>query len=679
MVTEAVTEVITEAPAETMEETEESEKVLDETALDETLEEAETQDTYDEESGLNLSEVMEQLDELSIEGNVDIFSVEKGETISFTAVKKRSRVATFAATNVDVTRGTYYYYADYGLGTYLTAPYTVKFGSVTATAYCVQPSKAGPGDGQYNITKLSDGKTLAKVCNYGTKASGSDGFFTKKHPDFSAGKRFIITHMAAAYANGSSEAFSGTNDTGRALTMELYNYCVSQPDIPDVAMSFSDNNVTAYVEGNVQRTKEVTFKADSQQTITMKLQDGVKLHNLSTGKTSSAGADVVISGGTKFYLSAPLTQAVDVKQSWSSIMKGSIVKDYSAYKITTGGDTQDLALVFGEGVDEEKYVSFQANWVALATVSIHKKDAVNGENLAGAVYGIYSDEACKNLIVKMPATDTQGASSVTFAKTQETVFLKEISAPKGYVMDSTSKNVKLVAFEEVKKEVTDQEQLAKLTVYKTGEMLTGASVTDAGVTFQYKNRKLKGAKYNVSAGADIYSPTGNLLYKKGTVIAENLTTGEDGSATLNNLHIGTYVVTEVAVPENYVNAGESKTVVLSYPGQNEEAVFTDMTFANDRQKAEVSVRKQDKDTSNSLEGGIFGLYAGSDITNAEGSVIVKKGTLIEKVTTGEDGQAVFHAYLPIGFSYEVKEEQAPEGYLRNLRLPVLAVPDLFRG
>lgn len=104
------------------------------------------------------------------------------------------------------------------------------------------------------------------------------------HPDFSAGKRFIITHLAAAYANGSGDAFSGTNATGQELAMELYNYCVSQPDIPSVEMSFSDADVTAYIEGNSQRTKVITFKADELQTITMKLPDGVKLHNETTGK-----------------------------------------------------------------------------------------------------------------------------------------------------------------------------------------------------------------------------------------------------------------------------------------------------------------------------------------------------------------------------------------------------------
>ena len=44
---------------------------------------------------------------------------------------------------------------------------------------------------------------------------------------------------------------------------------------------------------------------------------------------------------------------------------------------------------------------------------------------------------------------------------------------------------------------------------------------------------------------------------------------------------------------------------------------------------------------------------------------MKKGTLIEKATTGADGTAKFTADLPIGYSYSVKEDQAPEGYVRN--------------
>lgn len=656
--TEIVEPETAESETEEPEETEpEFQGGLSESEFDAALEEAETENTTDKESGLTLSDVLEQAGEQDI----DLMAMEDGETVSFTAVNTSTR----ATQDVDVTRGTAYYYADYGLGSYVTYKYTVKFGNVSATAYCVQPSKAGPGDGVYKITKLGDSKALAKVCYYGTKASGENGFFSEKHPDFSSGKQFIIVHLAASYANNSSDAFSGTNATGQALAMELYNYCMSQPEIPEVDMSFSNADVTAYISGNSQRTEEITFKASELQTITMKLPSGVKLHNVTTGKTSSAGASVEICGGTKFYLSAPLTQAVDVKGEWSSTMKGSVIKDYSAYKITTGSETQDLALVFGEGVTDEKYVDFKVSWVKQATLEIVKKDRKSNKAIAGAVYGVYSDKDGKNLITKMPATDANGASSVTITKTQDTVYLKEISVPNGYLLDTKAYDVKLVIGDTVKQTVTDAEQMASLTVYKLGEVLTGAKVTDDGVSFVYTEQKQKSAVYNVYAAADIVSADGTVIYKKDALVKAGLTTGDDGSVTLDNLYLGKYVVKEMQAPQNLVCTGESQEITLSYAGSNVEKVMGSVTFKNDRQKASVSVYKQDKETRKYLPGGTYGLYAGNDIKAADGTVVVKKDTLIEKVVTGTDGKAVYQADLPIANSYYMKEVSAPAGYTRN--------------
>lgn len=620
--------------------------------------EEDTENTTDSETGLTVSDAMEQAEE---EG-IDLYAMEAGETVTFMA-----KTSARSVQKVSVTRGTLYRYADYGYGSYLTYQYTVQFGNVSATAYCVQPSKPGPGTGNYTISKVGDGKTLAKVCYYGTKAAGDEGFFTEEngYGNLSAGAKFILVHLAASYANGSGDAFSGANSTAKNLAMKLYNYCVSQPEIPDVAMSFSDADVKAYVDGNSQRTKDITFKADKLQTITMKLPSGVKLHNLSTGTTSKAGVSVEICGGTKFYLSAPLTQVSDVAQSWSSIMKGSITKDYSAYKITTGSDTQDLALVFGEGVTEEKYIDFKVSWIEQATIEIVKKDDTADVNLAGAVFGVYSDEACTKLITQMPATDKNGKSSVTIIKTQDTVYLKEITAPQGYVVNATATNVKLVASKTSSVTVENKEQLAELTIYKEGQVLTRAEVSENGTVFQYENRRQKNAVYNVYAGADIVTAYGTKVYSKGDLVKENLTTGENGSVTLKNLHLGTYVVKEAKAPDNFYNGSEEKSVTLTYAGQNKEVVFADVTFNNERQKADVSVVKQDKDTKKPLKGGIFALYASDDIRNADETVVVKKGTLIEKATTGADGTAKFTADLPIGYSYSVNEDQAPEGYVRN--------------
>ena len=618
-----------------------------------------SESTTDLESELTVSEVLEQA-----EGNgIDLYVMEAGETVTFMAAAGNAR----SSQQVSVTRGAEYRYADYGYGTYLTYQYTVKFGNISATAYCVQPSKPGPGSGTYTINKVGDGKALAKVCYYGTKASGDDGFFTEEngYGNLSTGARFILVHLAASYANGSGDAFSGANSTAQNLAMKLYNYCISQPEIPDVAMSFSDADVKAYVDGNSQRTKDITFNADALQTITMKLPAGVQLHNLTTGKTSKAGESVEISGGTKFYLSAPLTQVSDVAGSWSATMKGSITKDYSAYKISTGSGNQDLAMVFGEGVDDEKYVDFKVSWVQQASVKVIKKDAKSDAKLAGAVFGLYSDAECTKLITKLPATDENGEASVQITKTQDTVYLKEITAPSGYRINATAYNVKLEVSKTTTVTVPDEEQMGQLTIYKEGEVLVGADVTENGTTFKYEKRRQNGAVYNVYAGADIKTAYGTKVYSKGDLVKENLTTDTNGATVLKNLYLGTYIVKEKQAPTGFYNGGEEKTVTLSYAGQNVDIVFSETTFTNDRQKVEVMVTKQDEDTENPLDGGIFGLYAASDITNVDGTAIVKKGTLIQKATTGADGTAKFTADLPLGFSYDVKEVQAPAGYVRN--------------
>ena len=59
------------------------------------------------------------------------------------------------------------------------------------------------------LQKIEDNQALAKVCYYGTEAAGKESYFAKHHSDFSEGKRFILTHIAAAYAYGSADAFYG--------------------------------------------------------------------------------------------------------------------------------------------------------------------------------------------------------------------------------------------------------------------------------------------------------------------------------------------------------------------------------------------------------------------------------------------------------------------------------------
>lgn len=86
------------------------------------------------------------------------------------------------------------------------------------------------------------------------------------------------------------------------------------------------------------------------------------------------------------------------------------------------------------------------------------------------------------------------------------------------------------------------------------------------------------------AGADIVTAYGTKMYSKGDLVKENLTTGENGSATLKNLHLGTYVVKEAKAPDNFYNGSEEKPVTLTYGGQNKEVVFADVTLTTKDRK-----------------------------------------------------------------------------------------------
>ena len=605
----------------------ESKTELTEKEFDAEIEATEDQETVDPETGITLSEVMQE----AVDQEVALADLEAGESITFDMPMMLASGET-GTKSVTVTAGSWYYYADYGLGSYLTCPYYVKWGSINATAYCVEPSKKGPGNGTYTIQKLADGKTLAKVCYYGTKASDENGFFDEKHPDFPAGKRFIITHLAAAYANGSSDWASGTNATGKNLAMELYNYCVNMPDIPSVDMSFSESNVKAYVEGNSQRTSVITFKADKLQTITFKLPSGVKLVNVSTGKTSAAGASVEISGGTQFYLTAPLDQAESVSATFSSQMKGSIDKEYSAYKIVTGSGTQDLALVFGEGVGNEKYVDFKVTWTKECKVSIVKKDQDTGNALAGAVYGIYSDAACTKLIAEMPATDQNGASQLTMEKTQEVVYLKEISVPTGYQIDTKSYNVTLAIGKTTTKNVTDKRVNAKINIAKQ-DAETGNTV--AGAVFGIYNAK------------DIQTKDGKVIVKADTLLQE-MTSDEKGQAACTlDLPLGSYYVKELKAPDGFVSSDEVLRFDASYQGQDVQTVTLKSVKKN--QPTTVEITKSDATTGVELDGAYL-------------KVTDKDGNVVDSWTSSKDAPHVIK-YLKVGENYTLHEEFAPHGYL----------------
>lgn len=635
---------------------EDGEAESDNAAFDALVEDAMHQDTYDEASGLALHDVMVQ----ATEQGVDLETMKTGEVATFAA---KARIAGVGSQYVTVEKGPLYRYADYGLGTYVTEPYYISYGSVRATAYCIQPAKPGPPSGTYTITKIADNQALAKVCYYGTDAAGAESYFANKHSDFSAGKRFIIVHMAAAYAYGSSDAFYGTNATGQALAMDVYNYCASKPAIPDVSMSFSEANVKAYVDGNVQRTKEITFHAASQQTVTITLPAGVRFHNVTTGSTSTPGATVTISGGTRFYLSAPLTQAEDTAEVFATTMAGGLKKDYSAYKLTTNASVQDLAFIFGEGVETTNTVSLQVNWVKQAEIAIVKNDKDTGNHLAGAIYGVYRDPDCSDLMVQMPATDAKGAAKVSIEKTQDVVYVKEIQPPVGYQTDPTIYPVNVNIGKTSTKTVINERTYAKIHLIKE-DAETGSN-PQGDATFD-------GAMYGLYARENIVHPDGTtgIVHKAGDLVA-TLKVDKNGDAEVKDLYLGKYFVKEIQAPEGYLLDQTEYDVECTYEGGTVATVERTVKGTEIVKKQPFQIIKaaeNGKTDADLLKGAGFTAYLKSslvkkedgsyDFSKAEPVVITADGQT--EMFTDEKGYAC-SIPLPYG-TYVVKETTTPHNY-----------------
>ena len=138
-----------------------------------------------------------------------------------------------------------------------------------------------------------------------------------------------------------------------------------------------------------------------------------------------------------------------------------------------------------------------------------KTDESSGVKLSGAVYGIYSDSGCNNLVQTM-TTDGNGYAK-SAALVAGTYYVKEITAPKGYVLSGKVHTLTVKAGQTTGISATDKEQLGAITIYKEGEVLSSWN----GSNFTYEKKKLQGATFKVTAGADIYKADGTKVYNAG--------------------------------------------------------------------------------------------------------------------------------------------------------------------
>ena len=366
---------------------------------------------------------------------------------------------------------------------------------------------------------------------------------------------------------------------------------------------------------------------------------------------------------------------------------------YGVYVVeqTSGWEGRELMKPFEVFISKDgqtyRYLINNANFESY--IKIVKKDAETGATIpyAGAGFQIYDPNG---ELVTMTFTYPEVTTIDTFYTTADGYLITpqtleygtgysivEVQAPYGYVLnsepvyfdvtqDGSAEESGITVIEVVR---SNMAQKGTITVSKSGEVFTSVSENNGMYQPVFAVQGLEGAVYEITAAEDIYTLDGTLRASKGEVV-DTITTGTDGTAKSKELYLGKYEVKEITAPYGMVLNDEIHAVELVYAGQNIAVTETETSFYNERQRVEIDLVKSletDEAYGVGNNGEIFdvtfGLYAETDLTAADGTVIPADG-LIEIISLDENGKGTVNSDLPFG-SYYVKELSTNSAYVLN--------------
>ena len=366
---------------------------------------------------------------------------------------------------------------------------------------------------------------------------------------------------------------------------------------------------------------------------------------------------------------------------------------YGVYVVeqTSGWEGRELMKPFEVFISKDgqtyRYLINNANFESY--IKIVKKDAETGATIpyAGAGFQIYDPNG---ELVTMTFTYPEVTTIDTFYTTADGYLITpqtleygtgysivEVQAPYGYVLnsepvyfdvtqDGSAEESGITVIEVVR---SNMAQKGTITVSKSGEMFTSVSENNGMYQPVFAVQGLESAVYEITAAEDIYTLDGTLRASKGEVV-DTITTGTDGIAKSKELYLGKYEVKEITAPYGMVLNDEIHAVELVYEGQDIAVTEIETSFYNERQRVEIDLVKSletDEAYGVGNNGEIFdvtfGLYAETDLTAADGTVIPADG-LIEIISLDENGKGTVNSDLPFG-SYYVKELSTNSAYVLN--------------
>ena len=357
------------------------------------------------------------------------------------------------------------------------------------------------------------------------------------------------------------------------------------------------------------------------------------------------------------------------------------------------GEGQDIGQFWAElNVGNAKVKKTTAN------ESITKANAMY--SIAGATFGIFSDQNCSNQIGTL--TTNENGETNEIEVTAGNVYIKELSAPKGYKLDTTLHSLKVEAGKTAVLNVSDVPKVTETLVdlfkidMETGKATAQGDAALAGAEFTWHYYDGLYTKDNLPEKATRTWVTKTVAEKdsNGTVhyvtkLADSYKVSGDAFYTQNEksvLPLGTLTVEETKAPDGYLldgaymqagdNTEQIKGMYLTQITEDGElAVLSgsnQYSVSDQVIRGGVKIQKRDLETKDTKAQGSATLKdtAFAIISLNENPVLVegklyKKNETVKTIQTGIDGIATTTAdLLPYG-KYKLEETKAPEGYLND--------------
>ena len=512
-------------------------------------------------------------------------------------------------------------------------------------AYCLEASKETPPQGQYAPYVIEHNEALLKVLYYGY---GGPGDVFKDDQVTNDTTKYLYTHIMASYAY-SGDLYGGNDwDDLEAHGVGLkarYDQIQSMP-VPTKTFNLTNNNVQAYFEDGVQRTENITLNTSSEVTVSIPLQSGVELYNLTKGTVSSG--TVSINGGDTFYLSAPLQKMEDYS---SGELAGNNLTMFAPLAISAGGNYQTEGTL--SIISDPRTLSLNVKWMDVGDFELRKTNDT-GKLINGSEFLLKHTtlDFEKKLVVK------DGKLSMTGLPVGE-YLLTETKVPDGHAVLQKTFQVTVN-----KDQTTEQIVVNKLR--PAGSLEINKSLEASNVEANKADYDLTKVQFKITAAQNIYDSVSlEKLYSKGDAVTVGSGKGSNedtvrlingnelgngiyscdinGKLSLSGLPMGTYNVEETACPDGFVLDKEVKTVQ-----------FAQQDFVTLEYKSSLNINNElTKTVFNKVD------VAGNNVSGAYVQILNENKELIYDFITGtepvqvdglKDGKYYFH------------EDLAPEGF-----------------